>query len=125
MVESGDVTILADGGMPGSYATEVRPFLGRFAKVGGELDLVYVSHVDQDHIAGVLQLLEDTVQWRVQNHKIASARRSTKPKFDEPSPIKRIWHNAFKALVPQNAGEIATMLASSQLAIELRKSRCA
>lgn len=112
LIESDDVAILADGGMPGSYAAEVRPFLGRFAKTGGELDLVYVSHVDQDHIAGVLQLLEDTVQWRVHKHKVASGRNPVKPKFDEPPPIKRIWHNSFKALVPQNAGEIATMLAS-------------
>ena len=112
LIESHDVAILADGGMPGSYAAEVRPFLGRFAAAGGELDLVYVSHVDQDHIAGVLQLLEDMVQWRVHKHKLANNRSSTKPKFDEPPAVKRIWHNSFKALVPQNAGEISTMLAA-------------
>ncbi|MBH5370651.1 MBL fold metallo-hydrolase [Bradyrhizobium glycinis] len=112
LIESGDVAILADGGMPGSYAAEVRPFLGRFAAAGGELDLVYVSHVDQDHIAGVLQLLEDMVQWRVHKHKVANNRPSTKPKFDEPPVVKRIWHNSFKALVPENAGEIGTMLAA-------------
>jgi hypothetical protein len=112
LIESDDVAILADGGMPGSYAAEVRPFLGRFAAAGGELDLVYVSHVDQDHIAGVLQLLEDMVQWRVHKHKVANNRPSSKPKFDEPPAVKRIWHNSFKALVPQNAGEIGTMLAA-------------
>lgn len=112
LIESDDVAILADGGMPGSYTAEVRPFLGRFAAAGGELDLVYVSHVDQDHIAGVLQLLEDTVQWRVHKHKVANNRPSTKPKFDEPPVVKRIWHNSFKALVPENAGEIGTMLAA-------------
>lgn len=112
LIESGDVAILADGGMPGSYVSEVRPFLGRWAAAGGVLDLVYVSHVDQDHIAGVLQLLEDTVQWRVHKHKVANGRPSTNPKFDEPPAVKRIWHNSFKALVPENGGEIATMLAS-------------
>ncbi|MBR0957454.1 MBL fold metallo-hydrolase [Bradyrhizobium japonicum] len=112
LIESEDVAILADGGMPGSYTAEVRPFLGRFAAAGGELDLVYVSHVDQDHIAGVLQLLEDMVQWRVHKHKVAHNRPSTKPKFDEPPAVKRIWHNSFKALVPENAGEIGTMLAA-------------
>ncbi|MDB5551130.1 MAG: hypothetical protein JWL86_1114 [Rhizobium sp.] len=112
LIESDDVAILADGGMPGSYAAEVRPFLGRFAAAGGELDLVYISHVDQDHIAGVLQLLEDTVQWRVHNHKVASNRPSKEPKFEEPPVIKRIWHNSFKELVQDNAGEIGTMLAA-------------
>ena len=112
LIESDDVAILADGGMPGSYAAEVRPFLGRFATAGRELDLVYVSHVDQDHIAGVLQLLEDMVQWRVHKHKVANNRPSTKPKFDEPPAVKRIWHNSFKALARDNTGEIGTMLAS-------------
>jgi len=70
LIEANAVSILADGGMPGSYTSEVRGFLGRWAEdTGKDLDLVYVSHVDQDHIAGVLQLLEDTVQWRVFDHK--------------------------------------------------------
>lgn len=112
LLESGDVAILSDGGMPGSYASEVRPFLGRWAAAGGVLDLIYVSHVDQDHIAGVLQLLEDTVEWRVHNHKVANGRPSTKPKFAEPPVVKRIWHNSFKVLAEDNTGEIGVMLAS-------------
>ena len=112
LIEAGGVAILADGGMPASYSAEVRPFLGRWAAAGGQIDLVYVSHVDQDHIGGVLQLLEDMVLWRVHKHKLAKSQPTTKPKFDEPPPTKRIWHNAFKALVKDNAGEIGTMLAS-------------
>ena len=33
-------------------------------------------------------------------------------RYDEPPAGKRIWHNSFKALVPENGGEIATMLAA-------------
>ena len=32
---------------------------------GATLELVYVSHIDNDHISGVLQLLEDEAEWRV------------------------------------------------------------
>jgi hypothetical protein len=100
LIEAGAVTILADGGMPGSYASEVRGFLGKWAKdTGKDLDLVYVSHVDQDHIAGVLQLLEDTVQWRVFDHKHANGQPASKPPFRKPPKVKRIWHNAFKTMV--------------------------
>src|SRR5262245_59691674 len=92
LIEAGGVAILADGGMPASYAEDVRPFLADWAAAGGEIDLVYVSHVDQDHIGGVLQLLEDMVQWRVHKHKLAKGQATTKPKFGEPPAVNRIWH---------------------------------
>ncbi|WP_457811132.1 MBL fold metallo-hydrolase [Sinorhizobium meliloti] len=112
LIEAGAVSILADGGMPGSYISEVRGFLGRWAEdTGKELDLVYVSHVDQDHIAGVLQLLEDTVQWRVFDHKLTNGQPATKPPFKRPPKIKRIWHNAFKNMVDESEA-IGSVLAA-------------
>lgn len=113
LVESRDgLAILADGGMRGSYTRHVRPFLGEWAAAGGQLDLVYVSHVDQDHIAGVLQLLEDMVLWRVHDHKLANGKPTKAPAFARPPSVARIWHNAFKRLVPDNPEAIATMLAA-------------
>ncbi|TIO04769.1 MBL fold metallo-hydrolase [Mesorhizobium sp.] len=112
LIEAGAVSILADGGMPGSYASEVRGFLGKWAEdTGKDLDLVYVSHVDQDHIAGVLQLLEDTVQWRVFEHKRANGQPATKPPFKKPPEVKRIWHNAFRTMVDESEA-IGTVLAA-------------
>ncbi|WP_026622977.1 hypothetical protein M728_005688 (plasmid) [Ensifer sp. WSM1721] len=112
LIEADAVSILADGGMPGSYASEVRGFLGKWAEdTGKDLDLAYVSHVDQDHIAGVLQLLEDTVQWRVFDHKHANGQPATKPPFKRPPKIKRIWHNAFKAMVDESEA-IGSVLAA-------------
>lgn len=103
LIEAGAVSILADGGMPGSYASEVRGFLGKWAEdTGKDLDLVYVSHVDQDHIAGVLQLLEDTVQWRVFDHRHGNGQPATRPPFKRPPKVKRIWHNAFKTMVDES-----------------------
>lgn len=113
LVESRDgVNILADGGMQNSYEGHVRKFLGEWAAAGNELDLVYVSHVDQDHIAGVLQLLEDTVTWRVHRHKLGKGEDTTEPIFKAPPKIARIWHNAFKRMMPDHAAAIGTMLAA-------------
>jgi hypothetical protein len=112
LIEAGAVSILADGGMPGSYASEVRGFLGKWAEdTGKDLDLVYVSHVDQDHIAGVLQLLKDTVQWRVFDHKHANSQPATKPAFKRPPNVKRIWHNAFRAMVDESQAIGSTLAA--------------
>ena len=59
---------------------------GRAARAaGGRLDLVYVSHIDQDHIGGVLQLLDDEVAWRV--HDFQRARGNAG--FPEPASRAR------------------------------------
>lgn len=46
--------ILIDGGRSGTYP-RVKPMLGQV----GVIDLLVVTHVDQDHILGVLAMLED------------------------------------------------------------------
>lgn len=109
-------TMLADGGMRGSYLKHVRPFLGERAAAGEDaIDLVYVSHIDQDHIAGVLQLMDDLVAWRVYE-----ARKDdgwAEPEFPRPPAPKAIWHNAFHEQVGRNAGPIESMLAASAASI--------
>ena len=54
--------LLVDGGMPDAYREHIAPELG---KLGGAIDLLYVSHIDDDHIGGVLQLLSNELDWRV------------------------------------------------------------
>jgi hypothetical protein len=113
LVESDGIAILADGGMTSSYNAEARAFLGGWKKrTRKSLDLVYVSHVDSDHISGVLQYLEDLVEWRLHKHRVTTDPQHTPPPFPEPPSAKRIWHNAFKALVPDVAEDVGTMLAS-------------
>lgn len=115
LLEAKDATtILADGGMYSSYQRTVRPFLGAWAAARPEkkrtIDLLYVSHIDQDHIAGALQLLDDIVDWRVHRFRQTS---ETKPAFAQPPEIGQVWHNAFHEMVGESAGEIGSMLASS------------
>jgi beta-lactamase superfamily II metal-dependent hydrolase len=106
-------TILIDGGMPDSYTGHVREFLGQWRnKNKRPLDLVYLSHIDEDHIGGVLQLMNDLVDWRVFRHKSKNGEPVDQPDFPEPPEIKRIWHNAFQDMVPKEAVEIASLLAA-------------
>jgi len=113
-LESPDkTTVLIDGGMPDSYSDHVRDFLGKWHRTNNRpLDLVYVSHIDQDHIAGVLQLMDDLVDWRVYRHKTANGEQWDKPDFPEPPEVKRIWHNGFHDMAGDNASEIGSMLAA-------------
>jgi len=115
LVESagGGGRMLVDGGMRTSYRTFVAPALGALAAAQGALDLVCVTHIDRDHIAGVLQLMDDIVAWRVHDfQRIHHNPRHPVPDSPRPPVVKQIWHNAFHELVEDNAGEIGDMLAA-------------
>ena len=100
--------ILCDGGMQESFTQFVAPQLSG----GDALDLVYVSHVDDDHIAGILRLLDNTWMWRIFDHHREQGDNDVRePKVPRPPTIKRIWHNAFRAQV-DNAGEVEDLLAA-------------
>ena len=107
-------TILIDGGMLDSYNGHVRSFLGDWRKTNKRpIDLVYVSHIDQDHIAGILQLMNDIVDWRVFHFQKKNGEKPDALDFPEPPDVKGVWHNAFHDMVGDNAGEISSMLAAS------------
>jgi hypothetical protein len=82
---------LIDGGPPGVYPDFLEPRLKELREqlVGdGEplpLELVMVSHIDSDHIEGVLRLLR----------AIEKARNDGAA---EPFEVGRLWHNGFKRL---------------------------
>jgi beta-lactamase superfamily II metal-dependent hydrolase len=53
-----DRTILIDGGRKGTYQT-LRPALAELGSEGRQIDLLVVTHIDQDHILGILAFFED------------------------------------------------------------------
>ena len=114
LTDSGRQTrILVDGGMPAAYTEHVAPTLGKMRKAGEALDLVYVSHIDQDHIGGVLRLLDDEVAWRVhEHHKRNGNRAHPEPAAPRPPQIHRLWHNGFSDLLKDNAKPIEEALAA-------------
>jgi hypothetical protein len=104
LIEAADgALVLCDGGMRSSMKQTVRHELTKLRAAGRELEYVYVSHIDQDHISGVLQLLEDEVAWRVfdfqqsVNHPDAEA-----PDVPRPPRIKGLLQNAFRDLIGVN-----------------------
>ncbi len=107
--------MLVDGGMGHAYKEHVAPALGALRQAGHRLDLVYVSHIDADHISGVLQLMDDMVAWRVHDLQVGG-NNPTHPPPPRPRPpdVAAIWHNAFhEQLRGKNARPIAEMLAAS------------
>lgn len=110
--------ILVDGGMRDSYSEHVAPTLGKLRPKGKakgkDIDVVYVSHIDQDHISGVLQMMDDEVDWRVHEYQVKHGNpKHKKPAAPRPPKVKHIWHNAFHEQLKKNEGEVEDMLAAS------------
>jgi beta-lactamase superfamily II metal-dependent hydrolase len=110
----GETRILVDGGMPSAYTAHVAPTLARLRKAKKKIDLVYVSHIDRDHIGGVLRMLDDEVLWRVHAHQIKNGNPTHKvPKALRPPVVDAIWHNSFHDQLKQNSRPIEEALAAS------------
>lgn len=106
--------ILVDGGMPAAYRDHVAPALGKLRQAKKKIDLVYVSHIDQDHIGGILRMLDDEVGWRVHEYQKSNGNAASKaPSAPRPPQIGAIWHNAFHEQLKKNAGPIEEALAAA------------
>lgn len=105
--------MLIDGGMRQSYRQFVAPALGELAAAGKPLDVVCVSHIDQDHIAGVLQMFDDAVAWKVHDFQLRHD-NPTHPEPESPRPpkVNEVWHNAFHEQLEANAGPVGSLLAA-------------
>lgn len=106
--------LLVDGGMPAAYRQHVAPNLSALARAGQELDLVYVSHTDRDHIGGILNLMDDTLAWRVYDYQVRSGNTGfPRPAASRPPKVKAMWYNAFKDQVEDNQGAIEEQLVAN------------
>ncbi|MCH9649820.1 MAG: hypothetical protein K0U98_16400 [Deltaproteobacteria bacterium] len=112
--------VLVDGGLAGSYRAHVAPTLGEMARAGQVLDLVYVSHIDQDHISGVLRMVDDLVDWKVFEFQRQNGNdRFPKPRAPRPPEIRAIWHNAFHDQVDANVGAIGDQLVAGAKTLQV------
>jgi len=123
---AGTARILVDGGMPVSYGAHVAAAMGKLQVAKKALDIVYVSHIDEDHIGGVLKMLDDEAAWRVKEFQKNNPKIKT-PTVPRPPKIKEIWHNGFGEMLQKKAKPIvdalsamAPVLAGSDLA-EIRR----
>jgi beta-lactamase superfamily II metal-dependent hydrolase len=120
--------ILIDGGRKGTYDANTRAFLGTLRAERKKLDLVCVSHIDDDHITGILRLVEDEVAWRAFEFARTLDAGAREPAAPRPPEVREVWHNGLFELVGEELGEVvenvaatvATVLAGSPRA-ELRE----
>jgi hypothetical protein len=106
--------MLIDGGRKGSFEANVRGPLAQLGQAGNALDVVCVSHIDNDHISGILQLVEDEVEWRAFEFRHAIDPSAKPPKVSRPPPVTQIWHNALFQLVGDDqAPQVEAALATS------------
>lgn len=106
-----------DGGPPGVWADALEPRLqeirGQRGLAGGkalEIELAMVSHIDRDHIAGMLEMVQAMKELR-------DARQPL------PWKIKRFWHNSFDDLLGNDdvtVGATASGLSAASLGGLLR-----
>ena len=85
-----------DGGPPGVFRANLQP---RLEELRGEdeslrVDLAMVSHIDDDHIAGMGQLTRQLVRLKDQGRPL-------------PLDIQRFWHNGFREIV--GGGDLAAI----------------
>ena len=85
--------VLIDGGPPGNYAADLETAAKSIIGEGGKIDLVVLSHIDNDHVVGLLDLLAGIEDDETSGRP---------PRFD----IGTMWHNSFAKTLDAN-GEIA------------------
>jgi len=106
--------VLVDGGRSGSFEEHTRPALAALQAAGQALDVVYVSHIDDDHITGVLRLVEDIVAWRAHEFAQTLDPHAKPPKFPVPPEIGEVWHNGLFVLVGDDlAPQVQEVLATT------------
>jgi len=100
-------TAVIDGGPAGVYKDSLRPHLLALKGPGAapplDLDWVMVSHIDDDHINGLLAMMTELRNAAAQS-KAAAFR------------VRRFWFNSFEALAGVKAGTPAAHAAVASLA---------
>ncbi len=94
--------ILIDGGPGGVYANHLKSELQAIAGGGGQIDLMVLTHVDEDHVVGLVDLMSD----------LATAQgRGAKPFIS----VQRMWYNTFRQALGDDSalgGQFAAFAAS-------------
>ena len=98
--------ILIDGGPDGVYSNHLKPELQAIsAGGGGKIDLMVLTHVDEDHVVGLVDLMSD----------LATARNQGALPF---IAIQQLWYNTFRQILGGNdalAGSFASFAASTDV----------
>lgn len=88
IVTTDQVTILVDGGPSSSYDTWLAEL--KALPRDGVVDLLMISHIDADHIGGVLKLTDSLVT-------------ASQQSADPVVKVREVWHNSFTDMVPHDS----------------------
>lgn len=99
---------LIDGGRGDTFQKQTWPALQALAKADEAIDLVVVSHIDADHISGILWLMKAVAKWAVYDYQTTDGDNPDfrKPAIARPPKIERLWHNSWRAQLGELAGPI-------------------
>ena len=103
---NGSTTILIDGGPYQTFKNHLKPVIQKLLS-NGKIDLMVLSHIDNDHIIGLLDLLNEIKNQRDNRTK-------------ELVKISKMWHNSFKnlLLLPDEPVKLITNIFRDQSLIE-------
>lgn len=99
--------MLIDGGPRGVYKASLRPRLSQLREEfqlrddeALDFELAMVSHIDDDHIAGIIDFFEE----------IEDARDRRRPR---PWDVKTLWHNSFDDILSNRNEEIFSRMVAT------------
>ncbi|WP_283129826.1 MBL fold metallo-hydrolase [Enterovibrio norvegicus] len=90
IINSDGTNLLIDAGYASTFNDHIKSDLEYLASVGESLDLLITTHVDADHISGVIRFL-------------SSNGHSNQPNI---IPIKEIWHNSLRSISASEPGKL-------------------
>ena len=88
LTSPGGKTVLIDGGPSGTWKKSLKPRLEELRQARGDdfrIDLLMVSHIDDDHIVGVVDF---TGEWVA----------AVDDEAEWPFPVAQLWHNSFERI---------------------------
>jgi hypothetical protein len=90
LLSAAGTNILVDGGYPQTFNEHIAHDLSELSSKGENLDLLITSHIDADHISGLIRFL------------------SLNGSSDSPRivPIRNIWHNSLRSLTVKSDARI-------------------
>ncbi|MFY9570310.1 MAG: hypothetical protein WAV20_02765 [Blastocatellia bacterium] len=99
--------VLIDGGPSKVYKPHLKPRLAQIRKARGlgndeslPVDLMMVSHIDDDHINGILELTKELVE----------AKAAAQPL---PLRVRSFWHNTFNDIIGDTPAELLAAVTAS------------
>ena len=112
--------VLVDGGRGDSFEQGTWPTLQALAKAKKAIDLVVVSHIDADHISGILWLMKRVAAWSVYDYQTTAGGNPNfpKPTIPRPPTIDKVWHNSWRAQLGDLAGPVEAFLSRVSESLE-------